>query len=74
VNDVILRKREYITWSKEQETGIGHDMGRLIKYLVYLVVLAGIGLVGYAYVGPWFGADFRAPSTEVRKPVVLNAD
>ncbi|MDC0656840.1 MULTISPECIES: hypothetical protein [unclassified Leisingera] len=49
-------------------------MGRLIKYLVYLLVLAAIGLVGYAYVGPWFGADFSAPSSEVRKPVVLNAD
>ncbi|WP_019297500.1 MULTISPECIES: hypothetical protein [unclassified Leisingera] len=49
-------------------------MGRLIKYLVYLLVLAAIGLVGYAYVGPWFGADFSAPATEVRKPVVLNAD
>lgn len=49
-------------------------MGRLIKYLVYLAVLAAAGLVAYAYVGPWFGADFSAPSTEVRKPVVLDAD
>ncbi|MFW8634538.1 hypothetical protein [Cribrihabitans pelagius] len=49
-------------------------MGRLIKYFVYVVVLAGIGLVGYAYVGPWFGADFGAPTSEVRKPVVLDAD
>lgn len=49
-------------------------MGRLIKYLIYLVVLAALGLVAYAYVGPWFGADFSAPGTEVRKPVVLNAD
>ena len=49
-------------------------MGRLIKYLVYLVVLAAIGLVVYAYAGPWFGADFGAPGAEVRKPVVLNAD
>ncbi|MBY6134537.1 hypothetical protein AB9K35_20550 [Leisingera sp. XS_AS12] len=49
-------------------------MGRLFKYLIYLVVLAAVGLVAYTYVGPWFGADFSAPSTEVRKPVVLNAD
>ncbi|WP_282095440.1 hypothetical protein [Epibacterium ulvae] len=49
-------------------------MGRLIKYLLYLVILAGIGLVAYAYIGPWFGADFNAPLEEVRKPVVLNAN
>lgn len=49
-------------------------MARLVKYLVYLIVLAAIGLVGYAYVGPWFGADFSAPTAEMRKPLVLNAD
>ncbi|MBO9440740.1 hypothetical protein [Phaeobacter italicus] len=52
----------------------GTPMGRLIKYLLYIVILAAIGLVVYAYVGPWFGADFDAPTEEVRKPVVLNAD
>jgi hypothetical protein len=30
--------------------------------------------VGYAYVGPFFGADFSAPQVEVRKPLVLNAN
>ncbi|ABF64163.1 hypothetical protein [Ruegeria sp. TM1040] len=49
-------------------------MARLIKYLAILIVLAAIALIAYAYVGPWFGADFSAPSEEVRKPVVLNAD
>ncbi|WP_194269245.1 hypothetical protein [Tritonibacter litoralis] len=49
-------------------------MGRIFKYLFYLVILAGIALVGYAYIGPWFGADFAAPTTEVRKPVILDAD
>ena len=49
-------------------------MGRLIKYLIYIIILAAIGLIIYAYVGPWFGADFSAPATEVRKPVVLHAD
>ena len=48
-------------------------MASLIKYLFYIVVLAAIGLVGYAYVGPWFGADFSAPTEEIRKPVVLPA-
>ena len=27
-------------------------MGKLIKYLIYLIVLGLIGLVVYAYVGP----------------------
>jgi len=49
-------------------------MARLAKYLAFLILLAAIALVAYAYVGPWFGADFSAPAEEVRKPVVLNAD
>ena len=49
-------------------------MGRLIKFLVYLLCLAFIAVVGYAYVGPWFGVDFSAPQSEIRVPVTLNAD
>ncbi|SDW49589.1 hypothetical protein SAMN05444358_101990 [Ruegeria halocynthiae] len=49
-------------------------MGRLIKFLIYLICLCFIGLVGYAYIGPYFGADFSAPQNEVREPVILNAD
>jgi hypothetical protein len=49
-------------------------MGTLIKYLIYIVILAAIGLVAYAYVGPWFGADFRAPQAETRVPVGLDVD
>lgn len=49
-------------------------MGRLFKYLIYLIILAAIGLVGYAYLGPWFGADFSPPQSEIRTPVILNAD
>lgn len=48
-------------------------MGRLLKYVIYLCVLALIGLVGYAYVGPFFGADFAPPATEIRQPVTLDA-
>ena len=47
-------------------------MGRLFKYLIYLCLLASIGLVGYAYLGPWFGADFSAPQVEIREPVILD--
>lgn len=49
-------------------------MARLLKYLIYLVILAFAGVVSYAYIGPYFGADFSASQSEVRKPVVLNAD
>ncbi len=49
-------------------------MKRLIKYLIYLCILAAIGLVAYAYVGPWFGADFSAPQSEINVPVVLDVD
>lgn len=49
-------------------------MRRLIKAVLYLCVLGFIGLVAYAYLGPFFGADFSAPQVEVREPVILNAD
>lgn len=49
-------------------------MGRLIKGLVYLAILGFLALTGYAYLGPYFGADFRAPQTEFRTPVQLDAD
>lgn len=49
-------------------------MGRLIKFLLYLICLIFIGLVAYAYVGPFFGADFSAPQSEISEPVILNVD
>ncbi|MCM2561109.1 hypothetical protein M8756_01375 [Lutimaribacter sp. EGI FJ00015] len=49
-------------------------MGRLFKYLFILLVLASIALIGYAYVGPFLGADFSPSQQEVREPVTLNAD
>ncbi len=49
-------------------------MGRLFRALLTLIVLGAIGLVGYAYVGPLFGADFSAPAREVREQVILNAN
>ena len=48
-------------------------MARLFVYLVYLGVLCFLGLVAYAYVGPFVGVDFSAPQVELRKPVVLDA-
>ncbi|WP_171174444.1 MULTISPECIES: hypothetical protein [unclassified Ruegeria] len=49
-------------------------MGRLIKFVIYVLCLGFIGLVAYAYVGPFFGADFSAPQSEIREPVVLDVD
>jgi len=49
-------------------------MFRIFKILVFLAILGFIGLVGYAYVGPYFGVDFSAPQTETRVPVTLDAD
>lgn len=49
-------------------------MFRLFKYLLILAVIAFIGLTGYAYIGPYFGADFAAPQSETRVPVTLDAD
>ena len=45
---------------------------RLIKLLIFLTVLGGIGLVGYAYLGPiFFPQDFDAPQERIEQPVVL---
>ncbi|WP_368188404.1 hypothetical protein [Aestuariibius sp. HNIBRBA575] len=45
---------------------------RLIKALFFLAVLGGLGLIAYAYVGPFFfPADFAAPQSEVTIPVTL---
>lgn len=49
-------------------------MGRIVKWLIYLAIIGAVALVGYTYVGPFFGADFSPPQTEVRKPVTLDAD
>ncbi len=47
-------------------------MGRLIRALFFLIILSAIGLVGFAYLGPMFGADFSAPQKEIRESVPLD--
>ncbi len=50
-------------------------MWRLIKFLIYLAILAAIVLVLYAYVGPILLPDHFAPPTgEVVTPVDLDLD
>lgn len=49
-------------------------MGRLIKWLFYLVILGLIALVAYAYVGPIFDPEFSPKPEEIRIPVELDAN
>lgn len=44
-------------------------LGRMIKSLLVVVALALVALVGYAYLG-----DLGPAQSEMKKPVVLNAD
>ncbi len=59
---------------KRESEKAGNFMGRLIKLLFLIIFFGFIGLVGYAYIGPFFGANFSAPQVEVRQPLLLNAD
>ena len=43
-------------------------MGRIFKALLLLIVLGGIGLVSYAYLG-----DMSAPVQQITQPVTLDA-
>lgn len=49
-------------------------MLRFFKFLISLAVIGFLGLAGYAYIGPFFGADFSAPAQETRLPVILDAE
>jgi hypothetical protein len=47
---------------------------KLFKFFAFIFVLAFLALTAYAYIGPIFGAEFSAPQTEIRKPVILHAE
>ncbi|MBY5932810.1 MULTISPECIES: hypothetical protein [Tateyamaria] len=49
-------------------------MIRLFKLLIFLAIIGFVGLVGYAYVGEYFGANFSPPQDEMRLPVTLDAE
>lgn len=47
---------------------------KLIKFLIFLLVLAGLGLVAFAYLGPiLMPAEFAPPSTQIVQPVTLES-
>lgn len=50
-------------------------MWRLIKALLFLIILGALALIAYAYIGPiFFPEDFAAPSEEVTRPVTLQSE
>ncbi|MCO4777372.1 MULTISPECIES: hypothetical protein [Lentibacter] len=49
-------------------------MGKLLKWLFYLIILGFVALLVYAYLGPIFDADFAPTSEEIRIPVELDAN
>jgi hypothetical protein len=56
------------------QNGTRH-MWRLFKFLMILLILAGLALIAYAYVGPiLFPADFAAPTQQITAPVTLEVD
>lgn len=52
-----------------QAKGTGHKMGRIVKLIMVLGLLAFGGLTGYAYL-----ADLSPGQAPVSVPVTLNAD
>jgi predicted small lipoprotein YifL len=59
----------------EANERLGQAMWRFIKALLFLFILAGVGLVAYAYIGPlFFPGDFAAPTQEVTQPVTLETN
>lgn len=52
---------------KQQKENRGRDMRHIFKLLVVLVVLAGIGLIGFAYVG-----DLSPDQSLTTQPVTLD--
>ena len=49
-------------------------MRSIVGLLLIVVILGGLGLVGFAYLGPLLGADFSSPKQEIRIPVTLDAN
>lgn len=50
-------------------------MWRIIKALLVLAIVAALGVIAFAYAGPWlFPAEFAAPQQEITLPVELDLD
>lgn len=50
-------------------------MWRVIKALLVLAIVAALGVIAFAYAGPWlFPAEFAAPQQDITLPVDLDLD
>lgn len=49
-------------------------MFRLIKFLLYLVIIGFFALVTYIYIGPFLGADFTPETREIRQDIRIETD
>jgi len=48
---------------------------RLIKFILALAILAGLGFIAYGYVGPvFFADDFAAPTRTIEETVTLDVE
>jgi hypothetical protein len=48
-------------------------MLQIIKWILFLIFFMLLGLTAYAYLGPFFGADFSAPLHDITIPVEIDA-
>ena len=47
---------------------------RVLKVILYFVIIALIALLAFAYLGPLFGVDFSPPQTKFEIPLELTAE
>jgi hypothetical protein len=71
VNGAIVTQTLYANTGPQ---GKAPNMLRLIKYLLYFLVLCGLIFIAFTYLGPIFGLDFSAHITEIEIPVNLNVN
>jgi hypothetical protein len=47
-------------------------MSKIIKWLFYLIVTGALGLIIFAYLGPFFGFDFTPEKQNIIIPVEIH--
>ena len=47
-------------------------MSKIIKWLFYLIVTVALGLIIFAYLGPFFGFDFTPEEKNIIIPVEIH--
>ena len=49
-------------------------MGKVVKWLFYLMAAGTVALIIFAYIGPFLGFDFTPEEKTIIIPVELNED